>query len=115
MTPSTADHSQMSVEEFEQVAHRTPETVKLEFINGKLEVKPVPDGDHGTIIVWLMRQCMRQLPELDVYGEQGLKIESYRQGRARPDAVLVPSWCQDGTSQARESGPTPTASSWSPR
>ncbi|WP_381796902.1 Uma2 family endonuclease [Streptomyces niveus] len=90
MTPSTADHAQMSVEEFEQIAHHTPETVTLEFINGKLEVKHVPDGDHGTIIVWLMRQCMQQRPELDLYGEQGLKIESYRQGRARPDGALVP-------------------------
>ncbi|MEV8329858.1 Uma2 family endonuclease [Streptomyces niveus] len=90
MTPSSTEDAQMSVTEFEQIAHHTPETVTLEFINGKLEVKQVPDGDHGTIIVWLMRQCMQQRPELDLYGEQGLKIESYRQGRARPDGALVP-------------------------
>ncbi|MFE2499351.1 Uma2 family endonuclease [Streptomyces scopuliridis] len=90
MTPSTADHAQMSVEEFEQIAHAAPETVTLEFINGKLEVKPVPDGDHGEIIMWLLRQCMQQRPELALYPEQGLKVETYRNGRARPDGALVP-------------------------
>ncbi|MEU0358505.1 Uma2 family endonuclease [Streptomyces cyaneofuscatus] len=55
MTPSTADHApraQMSVEEFEQLARTSPETVTLELINGKLEVKPVPDGDHDTLVVY---------------------------------------------------------------
>lgn len=90
MTPSTAEHPQMAVEDFEELARHAPETVTLEFINGKLEVKPVPDGDHGEIIMWLLRQCMQQRPESGLYVEQGLKIESYRKGRARPDATLVP-------------------------
>ncbi|WP_455351058.1 Uma2 family endonuclease [Streptomyces sp. SYSU K217416] len=90
MTPSTAEHPQMTVEDFEQLARTAPETVTLEFINGKLEVKPVPDGDHGEIIMWLQRQCMQQRPELGLYSEQGLKVESYRRGRARPDGSLAP-------------------------
>ncbi|MFE2374318.1 Uma2 family endonuclease [Streptomyces sp. NPDC059398] len=94
MTPSTADHAQdhaqMSVEDFEELARHAPETVALEFINGKLEVKPVPDGDHGEIIMWLLRQCMQQRPELGLYPEQGLKVESYRRGRARLDGALAP-------------------------
>ncbi|MEC4020064.1 Uma2 family endonuclease [Streptomyces sp. H27-D2] len=90
MTPSTAEHAQMSVEDFEQLARTAPETVTLEFSNGKLEVKPVPDGDHGSIIMWLLRQCMQQRPELDLYPEQGLKTEGYRRGRARPDGTLAP-------------------------
>ncbi|MEV8365267.1 Uma2 family endonuclease [Streptomyces niveus] len=90
MTPSTADHAQMSVEEFEQIAHHAPETVTLEFINGRLEVKHVPDGDHGAIFMWLLRQCMQHRPDLDLHPEQGLKIETYRKGRARPDGALAP-------------------------
>ncbi|MEU9930705.1 Uma2 family endonuclease [Streptomyces anulatus] len=93
MTPSTADHvphAQLSVEDFEQLARTSPETVTLELINGKLEVKPVPDGDHGTIFMWLLRQCMQHRPDLDLHPEQGLMVEAYRQGRARPDGALAP-------------------------
>ncbi|EMF01895.1 Uma2 family endonuclease [Streptomyces mobaraensis NBRC 13819 = DSM 40847] len=90
MTRSAAGRPQMSVEEFEELAHAAPETVRLEFINGKLEVKPVPDGDHGAIVMWLLKQCMQQRPELALYPEQGLKAEGYRTGRARPDGALVP-------------------------
>lgn len=93
MTPSTADHvphAQLSVEDFEQLARTSPETVTLELINGRLEVKPVPDGDHGTIFMWLLRQCMQHRPDLDLHPEQGLMVEAYRQGRARPDGALAP-------------------------
>lgn len=90
MTPSTAEHPQMSVEDFEELARHAPETVTLEFINGKLEVKPVPDGDHVTIFMWLLRQCMRHRPELDLHPEQGLKVGAYRKGRTRPDGSLGP-------------------------
>ncbi|HZG02269.1 MAG TPA: Uma2 family endonuclease [Streptomyces sp.] len=90
MTPRTAGRPQMLVEEFEQIARTVPETVRLEFINGKLEVKPVPDGDHDEITMWLLRQCIQQRPELNLYPERGLKIEKYRDGRARPDGSLAP-------------------------
>ena len=87
----TADHRpQMSVEEFEEIAAHTPETVTLEFINGKIGVKAVPDGDHGAIIMWLLRRCMQSRPELDLHIEQGLRVDAYRSGHARPDGVLAP-------------------------
>ncbi|PVE14242.1 Uma2 family endonuclease [Streptomyces scopuliridis] len=92
MTPSSSRQAkpQMQVEDFEELERGAPETVRLEFINGKLEVKPVPDGDHGAIVMWLLRQCMQQRPELALYPEQGLKVETYRNGRARPDGALAP-------------------------
>lgn len=90
MTHSTADHPQMPVEDFEDLARTAPETVSLEFIDGKLEVKPVPDGDHGAIVMWLLERCMRQRTDLRLYPEQGLKVGGYRKGRARPDGALVP-------------------------
>ncbi|SCK46879.1 Uma2 family endonuclease [Streptomyces sp. WMMB 322] len=89
MTP-TADRPQMLVEDFEELARTAPDTVTLEFIDGKLEVKPVPDGDHGAIVMWLLERCMQQRPELRVYPEQGLRVDGYRKGRARPDGALAP-------------------------
>lgn len=64
--------------------------VRLEFINGRVKVKPVPDGNHREIVMWLLRQCMRQRPELSLYPEQGLKVAGCRKGRARPDGALAP-------------------------
>ncbi|MGW7364338.1 Uma2 family endonuclease [Streptomyces sp. NPDC054841] len=84
-------HGPIDVEDFEELARRAPETVTLELINGKLKVKPVPDGDHTSIIMWLLRQCMQQRPELDLNSaEQGLMIPTYRAGRAKPDGALAP-------------------------
>ncbi|MCA6093525.1 Uma2 family endonuclease [Streptomyces sp. SCA3-4] len=90
MTPRTVHRPQMLVEEFEQLARAAPETVRLEFVNGKIEVKPVPDGTHGAIFMWLLKVCMQQRPELSLFPEQGLKVEAYRKGRARPDGALAP-------------------------
>ncbi|EPH46313.1 Uma2 family endonuclease [Streptomyces aurantiacus] len=90
MTPRTTDRPQMSVEEFEELARRAPETVRLEFINGKVQVKPVPDGSHGQIVMWLIKYCMQRRPELSLFPEQGLKVNGYRKGRAIPDGVLAP-------------------------
>ncbi|MCF3119338.1 Uma2 family endonuclease [Streptomyces arenae] len=83
-------HGPIDVEDFEELAHVAPETVALEFVDGKLEVKPVPDGDHGEIIMWLLRQCMQQRSELGLYPERGLVIPGYRAGRAKPDGALAP-------------------------
>ncbi|MBL1094765.1 MULTISPECIES: Uma2 family endonuclease [Streptomyces] len=78
----------MMVEDFEQIASAAPETVRLEFLNGRIEVKRVPDGDHGTIIMWLIRRCMQGRPELDLDPPQGLRVGPT--GRARPDGSLAP-------------------------
>lgn len=86
----TVRRPQMAVDDFEELAAHAPETVRLEFIDGRVEVKPVPDGDHGAIIMWLIRRCIQARPDLDLHPEQGLVVEGYRQGRARPDGVLAP-------------------------
>ncbi|MFI8531202.1 Uma2 family endonuclease [Streptomyces aquilus] len=94
MAERATQSPQMSVEEFERIAafaaKETDDAVRLEFINGRIGVKKVPDGDHNTIVLWLMRRCMQARPDLDLYQGQGLKVEQYREGRVRPDAVLVP-------------------------
>ncbi|PBC76968.1 Uma2 family endonuclease [Streptomyces sp. TLI_235] len=87
-----SDRPHMLPEEFEEVARlaaRSAEGLRLEFINGKLGVKPVPDGDHGRIIQWLMRICIQTRPDLWLH-DQGLKVQSYRAGHARPDGTLAP-------------------------
>ncbi|MFE0675240.1 Uma2 family endonuclease [Streptomyces sp. NPDC058867] len=90
MTVMAEHTSQMSVEEFESIAATAPETVTLEFINGRIEVKRVTDGDHNTIVAWLARRCMQTRPDLDLYSGQGLRVDAYREGRAKPDAVVAP-------------------------
>ncbi|MFF9775030.1 Uma2 family endonuclease [Streptomyces sp. NPDC013978] len=90
MTPRTEHRPQMSVEEFEELERHAPETVWLEFINGKVVVKPMADGNHREMIAWLQRVCMQHRPDLWLHAESGLKTERYRKGRARADGVLVP-------------------------
>ncbi|MFF4899530.1 Uma2 family endonuclease [Streptomyces sp. NPDC001068] len=90
MTVMAERTSQMSVEEFETIASTAPETVTLEFIDGRIGVKKVTDGDHDTIVSWLARRCMQTRPDLDLYYGRGLRVEAHREGRARPDAVLAP-------------------------
>ncbi|MEU4656736.1 Uma2 family endonuclease [Streptomyces sp. NPDC023723] len=89
----TADRPQMLVTEFEELARhaaRSIEGARLEFINGHLGGKAVPDGDHGRIIQWLTRICMQHRPDLWLDPSQGLAVEAYREGRARPDGSLAP-------------------------
>ncbi|WDV52582.1 Uma2 family endonuclease [Streptomyces coeruleorubidus] len=83
-------HGPLDVDEFEELAAAAPETVRLEYINGKVEVKPVPDGNHREIFVWLQEQCMQHRPDLRVYGESGVRTEAYRKGRARTDGAVAP-------------------------
>ncbi|MGW3723838.1 Uma2 family endonuclease [Streptomyces sp. NPDC000851] len=80
----------LSVEDFEELERRAPETVRLEYINGKLEVKAMPDGNHASIFMWLLRQCLLHRPDLDLVPERGVKAEAYRKGRARTDGFLAP-------------------------
>ncbi|MGR3936396.1 Uma2 family endonuclease [Streptomyces sp. BRA346] len=90
--PETAPtrRPQMLVDEFEELARAAPETVWLEFINGKLEVKPAQDGLRGEIVMWLVRLFLEQRPDLSLYPYRGLKTETRREGRVRSDAVLAP-------------------------
>ncbi|MFJ2651728.1 Uma2 family endonuclease [Streptomyces sp. NPDC087420] len=92
MTPSpgTEARPQMAIDDFEELARKAPESVTLQFIDGKLVVKPLPDQLHGAIVMWLLERCLQQRPDLRLYPEQGLKVESYRTGRARADGALAP-------------------------
>lgn len=87
------DRPQMLTEEFEELARigaRVSEGLRLEFIDGKMGVKAVPDGDHDRIVLWLARICMQHRPELWLHVERGLMVEQYRSGRARPDGSFAP-------------------------
>ncbi|WP_326581840.1 Uma2 family endonuclease [Streptomyces sp. NBC_00487] len=83
-------HGPLDVDEFEELAAVAPETVRLEYINGNVKVKAMPDGNHRSIFMWLLRQCMQHRPDLDLVPESGVKAEAYRKGRARTDGTLVP-------------------------
>ncbi|GAA3800129.1 Uma2 family endonuclease [Streptomyces coacervatus] len=86
--------SQLSVDTFERIAEfaaREDETVSFEFIGGRIGVKKATNGSHGEIAMWLVFQCKAARPDLTLYTvNQGLKVEAYRKGRARPDALLAP-------------------------
>ncbi|MFI2208541.1 Uma2 family endonuclease [Streptomyces sp. NPDC020141] len=64
--------------------------MRMELIDGRISSRALPDGDHGRIIQWLTRICVQSRPELWLHSEQGLKVQEYRLGRARPDASLAP-------------------------
>ncbi|MGW2020701.1 Uma2 family endonuclease [Streptomyces decoyicus] len=84
----------METEHFEEAARilaRLEEGARLELIDGKVRSKAMPDGDRGRIIEWLTRLCIQSRPELWLYPDQGLKVQEYRSGRARPDGGLAPS------------------------
>ncbi|WP_407287866.1 Uma2 family endonuclease [Streptomyces sp. BP-8] len=98
----------MDTEHFEEAARilaRLEEGARLELIDGKVRSKPMPDGDHGRIIQWLLRICMQHRPELFLDPTQGLKAQAYRNGRARPDGSLAPADAFVGQGEWADPGP----------
>ena len=81
--------AQLNTEDFEALEAAAPESIRLELVNGRLEVRSVPDGDHGEIVMWLLQCCLQQRLELGLYPNQGLVTEAFGQGRSRPDGTLV--------------------------
>ncbi|MGK4582278.1 Uma2 family endonuclease [Kitasatospora sp. HPMI-4] len=105
-----AGSPQTSPEAFENLAVTAERNdVRLEFINGRIAVKPLPDGDHDEIVRWLMERCMRQRPDLWLYPERGLIVESHRAGRARPDGTLAPKGSFSGQGEWAGAGRVLTA------
>ncbi|QIS16248.1 Uma2 family endonuclease [Nocardia arthritidis] len=82
----------MTIEEFEELARAAEciaEGVRLEFIDGQLAAKAMPDGDHGRIMQWLIRTFLMVRPELFLSPARGLNVGRNRTGRARPDGTLA--------------------------
>ncbi|MFP8944366.1 Uma2 family endonuclease [Streptomyces fenghuangensis] len=80
----------MLVEEFERIERAAPETVWLEFVRGRLVVKPGADGARGAILVHLVGEFLAERPESVLYPYRGLKVGAGREDRARPDGTLAP-------------------------
>jgi hypothetical protein len=83
----------MRPELFEQLAEQAFEAdrVRMEMFNGKVWVHKVTDGAHAAILFWMTREFVAHRPDLDfMTSGLGLKVDTYRQGRARPDAVIAP-------------------------
>ncbi|MFD3704769.1 Uma2 family endonuclease [Nocardia sp. NPDC058658] len=86
-------HDPVTTTDFEAIAaavERTTDALQLEYIDGKLGFKTAPDGDHNRIINWLLLLLMPLAPGLFLHQGQGLKINEYRDSRARPDEVVAP-------------------------
>ncbi|GAB0101797.1 Uma2 family endonuclease [Nocardia sp. JMUB6875] len=73
--------------------------MRLEFIDGRMTMKALPDGNHNRIVIWLLLLSMPRSPGLFLHQNQGLMVESDRCGRARPDGVLAPLEAFVGTSK----------------
>ncbi|WP_435108467.1 Uma2 family endonuclease [Nocardiopsis synnemataformans] len=83
----------MSPELFEHLAGQAFEAdrVRMEMFNGKVWVHKVTDGAHAGILAWLMREFIAHRPDLDlITSGLGIKVDTYRNGRARPDGILAP-------------------------
>ncbi|MGW7304330.1 Uma2 family endonuclease [Streptomyces sp. NPDC054835] len=78
-------------EELARVGDRMSDALRLEFIDGKIGEKALPDGDHGRIVEWLTRLCIQADTEWWLHVGQGLRVETCHEGNARPDGVLAPS------------------------
>lgn len=79
--------------EFERIAafaEREIETVRFEFLGGRIGLKKATHGNHGSLVMWLLHQWMQSRPELGLYPSRGLKVEAHGQGRVLPDGVLAP-------------------------
>ncbi|MEV8451266.1 Uma2 family endonuclease [Streptomyces sp. NPDC052095] len=78
---------------FESFAHdllRDEEAAWAEFLGGERVRKARPDGSRGRTVEWLTRLCARTDPGNWLFPAQGLRIETYRKGNARPDGSLAP-------------------------
>lgn len=94
MAEGAARTRQMTVEEFEEIAgaaEKLNDAVRFEFIDGRIGVKGVPDGDHNEIVGWLLEELIRRGDGLRAYtSDLGLEVDEYRNGRARPDLAVAP-------------------------
>ncbi len=111
MTVMAEHTSQMSVDEFETIASAAPETVTLEFIDGRIGAKAVTDGDHTAILSWLTRRCMQSRPNWT--WRRAKASASTRTGGAGRNRM--PSSRRRPTSRDTGSGPTRKERSWSSR
>jgi len=81
---------QMYLNEFEELARAAPEMVRLEFIDGRLEVAPTPDTAHLAVLQRIADACRSLLPELDLHRSRKAKVGEHAAGRAWLEATLAP-------------------------
>ncbi|MFI9827998.1 Uma2 family endonuclease [Streptomyces sp. NPDC051913] len=62
----------------------------MEFIGGRLTVKPGPDGNRSEILAWLQRRWAGQSSGPWLYPYRGLRTEADGGGRVPADGVLAP-------------------------
>lgn len=89
MTRTHPHVPQMPLDDFEDLARGAPETVWLEFVRGRVEVKPPSDGDHSEILVTLLEQFASKDRTWNLFPYAGLCTETSLAGRYLPDAILV--------------------------
>lgn len=66
--------TQDGFEELARAGERVDESLRLEFLDGKIVEKAAPDGCHGRIIAWLTRLCIQADASWWLYPDQGLRM-----------------------------------------
>lgn len=72
------------------LAAREVEGLRLELLGGRPTFRPMADGMHSTLMMWLVRRCWQQKPGWGLYLDLGLKAGAHREDRAVPDGTLLP-------------------------
>lgn len=80
----------MPLDDFEDLARGAPETVWLEFVRGRVEVKPRPAGMDGEILMSVLSHFTLEDRLWDAYPYTGLRTEASLAGRYLPDALFLP-------------------------
>ncbi|MDR3036764.1 MAG: Uma2 family endonuclease [Kitasatospora sp.] len=84
----TASHPQMRPGPFTRIAAAAEQQdVTLEFVAGRLGVKPPADGDRSETLMWLLECCLAQRPDLRLYPARRLRLSCG--GSAKPDGLLA--------------------------
>ncbi|NLU69566.1 Uma2 family endonuclease [Streptomyces sp. HNM0574] len=85
---------ELSQREFEALSRRSArsdDAPRLELLDGRAAAKAWPDGNRARIIAWLTQCVLHARPRWWLYPHQGLRVETYRKGNARPDGALAAS------------------------
>ncbi|MGX2996095.1 hypothetical protein JNUCC64_17730 [Streptomyces sp. JNUCC 64] len=91
-------------EHFEAFARwgcRVDETLRLEFVDGRIVRRPQPDGTHGRMLQWLTLRCLRHDARWWLHADRGVGLTTRPSGCARPDGVLAPVDASSGTARGR--------------
>ncbi|MFZ3558569.1 Uma2 family endonuclease [Streptomyces sp. BH055] len=83
--------SQEEFEELDRLAAKVSDALRLEFVGARIREKPLPDGDHSTMVGWAARAFASADPGWWLTQGRGLRVGVGSGSNVRPDGTLAPS------------------------